>query len=188
MKFPDIFLCDFSYAVPISAQIQVWVYNLLSRQALKWFRPSAWVHRTWTSSASIRISFIQYHVNAVLLGNDDRNELINLPEFGPNIDDIRVSVFQYVDAYNDQLYSNPQDFRWWISNVNPDNNTAYIRLRNLAPYGVALRGDFYILVMIRDWGCWHNVRTCVKETTLSCKLRIAFQFLGLEDYREPSGV
>ena len=101
-------------------------------------------------SSSIRISFLQYHVNAVLLGNDDRNELINLPEFGPNIDDIRVSVFQYVDEYNDQLYSNPQDFRWWISNVNPDNNTAFIRLRNLAPYGVALRGDFYILVMIRN--------------------------------------
>jgi hypothetical protein len=101
-------------------------------------------------NSSIQISFIQYHVNAVLLGNDDRNELINLPEFGPNIDDIRVSVFQYVDAYNDQWYSNPQDFRWWISNVNPDNNTAYIRLKNLAPYGVALRGDFYILIMIRN--------------------------------------
>lgn len=105
---------------------------------------------TSNGSSSIQISFIQYHVNAVLLGNDDRNELINLPEFGPNIDDIRVSVFQYVDEYNDQLYSNPQDFRWWISNVNPDNNTAYIRLRNLAPYSVALRGDFYILIMIRN--------------------------------------
>jgi hypothetical protein len=100
--------------------------------------------------SSIRIGMIQYHVNAVLAGNGDRNESISLPEFGPNIDDIRISVFQYIDGYNDPWISNPQDFRWWISNVNPENNTAFIRLRNLAPYSGALRGDFYILVMIRE--------------------------------------
>lgn len=101
-------------------------------------------------NSSIRISYIQYHVNRVFLANNFHNETIDLPEFGPNIDNIRVSVFQYIDGYNDPLISNPQDVRWWITNINPDDNTAHIRMRNLAPYGVALRGDFYILVMIRD--------------------------------------
>jgi hypothetical protein len=101
-------------------------------------------------SSSIRIHFMQHHSNAVMFGNEDSYETFDLPEFGPNVDDIRVSVFQYVDEYNDPLYSDPKDFRWWISDVNPDNNTARIRYRNLAVSSRALRGDFYILVMIRD--------------------------------------
>jgi hypothetical protein len=101
-------------------------------------------------SSSIRIGFIHYHINKVLFGNDDGYDTFSLPEFGANVDDIRVSVFQYIDAYNDPLYSEPQDFRWWISDINPENNTARLRTRNLAIGDRALRGDFYILVMIRD--------------------------------------
>ena len=101
-------------------------------------------------SSSIQIGMIQYHINKVLSGNDDGYETFTLPEFGPNVDNIRVSVFQYIDGYNDQWYSNPQNFRWWISDVNPDNNTARIRTRNVAPYESVIRGDFYILVMIRN--------------------------------------
>lgn len=101
-------------------------------------------------SSSIRIGFVHYHINKVLFGNEDGYDTFTLPEFGPNVGDIRVSVFQYIDAYNDPLYSDPWDFRWWISDVNPDNNTARIRTRNLAGSSRALRGDFYILVMIRD--------------------------------------
>jgi hypothetical protein len=106
---------------------------------------------TSNGSSSIRIGYIHYHINEVLFGNDDGYNTFNLPEFGPNVDDIRVSVFQYIDAYNeDPLYSDPRDIRWWISDINPNNNTARIRTRNLAPVSRALRGDFYILVMIRD--------------------------------------
>jgi hypothetical protein len=101
-------------------------------------------------SSSIRIGYIHYHINKVLFGNDDGYDTFTLPEFGPNVDDIRVSVFQYIDSYNDPLYSDPKDFRWWISDINPENNTARIRTRNLSAFSRALRGDFYILVMIRD--------------------------------------
>ena len=105
---------------------------------------------TSNGSSSIRIGYVQYHINKVLFGNEDGYDTFDLPEFGPNVDDIRVSVFQYIDGYNDPWISSPQDFRWWISDVNPENNTARIRTRNVAPYSNALRGDFYILVMIRD--------------------------------------
>ncbi len=105
---------------------------------------------TSNGSSSIRIGFIQYHINKVLFGNEDGYDTFDLPEFGPNVDDIRVSVYQYIDGYNDPWISNPADFRWWISDVNPENNTARIRTRNLAPYSGAIRGDFFILVMIRN--------------------------------------
>ena len=105
---------------------------------------------TSNGSSSIRIGFIQYHINKVLFGNEDGYETFDLPEFGPNVDDIRVSVYQYIDGYNDPWVSNPEDFRWWISDINPDNNTARVRVRNLAPYAGAIRGDLYILVMIRN--------------------------------------
>jgi hypothetical protein len=105
---------------------------------------------TSNGSSSIRIGFIQYHINKVLFGNEDGYDTFDLPEFGSNVDDIRVSVYQYIDGYNDPWISNPTDFRWWISDVNPDNNTARIRTRNLAPYSGAIRGDFFILVMIRN--------------------------------------
>mgnify|MGYP001408030964 CR=1 FL=1 len=101
-------------------------------------------------SSSIQMGMIQHPINKVSFGNEDSYTTFDLPEFGPNVDDIRVSVFQYIDGYNDPNISNPQDFRWWISDVNPDNNTARIRTRNLAPYSSAIRGDFYILIMIRD--------------------------------------
>jgi hypothetical protein len=101
-------------------------------------------------SSSIRIGFIQYHINKVLFGNEDGYNTFDLPEFGPNVDDIRVSVYQYIDGYNDPLYSTPEDFRWWISDINPNDNTARIRTRNLAVGDRAIRGDFYILIMIRD--------------------------------------
>ena len=105
---------------------------------------------TSNGSSSIRIGYIQYHINKVLFGNEDGYDTFDLPEFGPNVDDIRVSVYQYIDGYNDPTISDPKEFRWWISDVNPDNNTARIRTRNLAPFACALRGDFYILIMIRD--------------------------------------
>jgi len=105
---------------------------------------------TSNGSSSIRIGYIQYHINKVLFGNEDGYDTFDLPEFGPNVDDIRVSVFQYIDGYNDPLYSEPREFRWWISDINPDNNTARLRTRNLGFSSRALRGDFYILVMIRD--------------------------------------
>ena len=106
---------------------------------------------TSNGSSSIRIGYVQYHINKVLFGNEDGYDTFDLPEFGPNVDDIRVSVFQYIDAYNgDPLYSDPRDFRWWISDINPENNTARLRTRNLGIGSRALRGDFYILVMIRD--------------------------------------
>jgi hypothetical protein len=105
---------------------------------------------TSNGSSPIRIGYIQYHINKVLFGNEDGYNTFDLPEFGPNVDDIRVSVFQYIDGYNDLLYSQPAEFRWWISDINPDNNTARIRTRNLGLSSRALRGDFYILVMIRD--------------------------------------
>lgn len=101
-------------------------------------------------SSSIRIAFVHYHINRVYLGNEEQYNTFDLPEFGPNVDDIRVSVFQYIDSYNDPLYSDPNDIRWWISDINPDDNTARIRSRNLTPVSRALRGDFYILVMIRE--------------------------------------
>lgn len=105
---------------------------------------------TSNGSSSIRIGYLQHHINTVLFGNEDSWETIDLPEFGTDIDDIRVSVYQYIDGYNDPWTSNPDDFRWWISDVNPDNNTARIRVRNLAPYNGAIRGELYILIMIRD--------------------------------------
>ncbi len=105
---------------------------------------------TSNGSSSLRMSFIEHHINQVYFANEDRYVTFDLPEFGPNVDDIRVSVFQYIDGYNDPWISSPADVRWWISDINPDNNTARIRIRNLAPYGVALRGDFYILIMIRN--------------------------------------
>jgi hypothetical protein len=105
---------------------------------------------TSNGSSSIRIGYIQYHINKILGGNDDGYETFDLPEFGTNIDDIRVSVYQYVDGYNDPWISTPQEFRWWISDINPDNNTARIRVRNLAPGERRLIGELYILIMIRD--------------------------------------
>jgi hypothetical protein len=105
---------------------------------------------TSNGSSSIRIGYIQYHINKILQGNDDGYETFDLPEFGTNIDDIRVSVYQYVDGYNDPWISTPQEFRWWISDINPDNNTARIRVRNLAPGERRLIGELYILIMIRD--------------------------------------
>ena len=101
-------------------------------------------------NSSIQIGMIQHHINKVSFGNEDSYTTFDLPEFGPNVDDIRVSVFQYVDGYNDPLYSTPEDFRWWVSDVNPDNNTARIRTRNLSAFSRAIRGDFYILIMIRN--------------------------------------
>jgi hypothetical protein len=101
-------------------------------------------------SSSIRISFINYHINKVLFGNEDGYDTFDIPEFGSNVDDIRVSIFQYVDGYDDPIISDPKEFHWWISDVNPDNNTARIRTRNLAGSARALRGDFYLMVMIRD--------------------------------------
>lgn len=101
-------------------------------------------------SSSIRIGYIKYHINKVYFGNEDSYNTFDIPEFGPNVDDIRVSVFQYVDGYNDPVISNPNDIRWWISDVDPVNNTARIRSRNLSVGSRALRGDFYILIMVRE--------------------------------------
>ena len=105
---------------------------------------------TSNGSSSIRIGYIQHHINKVSFGNEASYTTFDLPEFGPNVDDIRVSVYQYIDGYNDPLYSTPEDFRWWISDINPDDNTARIRTRNLAAGSRAIRGDFYILIMIRE--------------------------------------
>lgn len=81
-------------------------------------------------NSSIQIGIIQHHINKVSFGNEDSYTTFDISEFGPYVDDIRVSVFQYVDGYNDPLYSTPEEFRWWISDVNPGNNTARIRTRN----------------------------------------------------------
>jgi len=105
---------------------------------------------TSNGSSSLRISFSSHHMNHVINGNGDGYSTFSIPEFGDNVNDIRISIFQYVDGYNDQLYSNPQDFNWWISDVNPENNTARVRLRNLRGTAKALRGDFYFLIVIRD--------------------------------------
>jgi hypothetical protein len=105
---------------------------------------------TSNGSSSIRIGYLVHHVNKILGGNDDGYETFDLPEFGPNVDDIRVSVYQYIDGYNDPDVSIPEAFRWWISDINPDNNTARVRIRNLDPGERRLLGDLYILIMIRE--------------------------------------
>jgi len=106
---------------------------------------------TSNGSSSIRIGYMVHHVNKILGGNDDGYETIfNIPEFGTNIDDIRISVYQYMDTYNSPDISTPWDFRWWISDIDPDNNTAKIRFRNVAPYETRILGDMYLLIMIRD--------------------------------------
>jgi hypothetical protein len=101
---------------------------------------------TSNGPSPLRIAFTSTYVNRDITGNHDGSHTISLPEFGPNVGDVRVEIAQFMPSGD----SDPQDFTWWVSDIDPVANTARIRFRNITNWGKTLRGTFYLTVIIRD--------------------------------------
>jgi predicted acyltransferase (DUF342 family) len=94
----------------------------------------------------LRISFNSTSLNRDIGGNGEGSHTFSVPEFGTSVGDIRIEIAQFMPTSG----SDTQDFIWWVSDVNPEANTARIRFRNVTNFGKTLKGTFYLTVIIRD--------------------------------------
>lgn len=101
---------------------------------------------TSNGPSPLRISFNSTTLDRYLAGNHDGSHEFSLPEFGPSAGDVRIEIAQFMPSGE----SEPQDFTWWVGDVDPVANTARIRFRNVSNFGRTLRGTFYLTVIIRD--------------------------------------
>ena len=101
---------------------------------------------TSNGPSPLRISFNSTYVNQEMTGNHDGSHLFSLPEFGTSVGDVRVEIAQFMPSGD----SDPEDFTWWVSDIDPVANTARIRFRNISNFGRTLRGTFYLTVIMRD--------------------------------------
>ncbi len=101
---------------------------------------------TSNGPSPLRISFNSVYIDRDLGGNNDGSHTFSIPEFGPSVADVRVEIAQFMPASG----SDTEDFIWWVSDINPADNTARIRLRNITNFGKTLKGTFYLTVILRD--------------------------------------
>jgi hypothetical protein len=94
----------------------------------------------------LRIHFTSVYLDHEITGNMMGSHEFTLPEFGASVSDVRIEIAQFMPSSG----SNTEDFTWWVSDVDPADNTARIRFRNVDSWGRRLRGTFYLTVIIRD--------------------------------------
>lgn len=104
-------------------------------------------HVRSNGNSSLRIGFESVYVTGNWSGQQERNFTINLPEFGTDIENIRVSVAQF----NPEAWiTTTSDFKWYIYNVNHNNNTAQLRVINETNSSKEFYGNFYIMIVVKD--------------------------------------
>lgn len=101
---------------------------------------------TSNGTSPLRIHFTSIYFDHEITGNHTGSHEFSLPEFGGSVSDVRVEIAQFMPSSG----SNTEDFTWWVSDIDPSDNTARIRFRNITNFGQRLRGTFYLTVIIRD--------------------------------------
>ncbi|MBC7934932.1 MAG: hypothetical protein H7Y86_06195, partial [Rhizobacter sp.] len=99
-------------------------------------------HVRSNGNSSLRMGFESVSVTGSWNGKQERNFTINLPDFGTNIENIRVSVAQFDP---EDWVTTTSDFKWYIYNVNHNTGTAQLRVINESSGLREFFGIFYIL-------------------------------------------
>ena len=101
---------------------------------------------TSNGTSPLRIHFTSVYMDHEVNGSAPGSHEFSLPEFGASAGDVRVEIAQFMPGSG----SDTEDFTWWVGDIDPVDNTARIRFRNIATWGKRLKGTFYLTVIIRD--------------------------------------